>query len=287
MDERIRTDAETLSVPGPAIVTKDQEQPFGPALACCEADKPLICVALGVFGVFCAFGCLAIFAGIMTYVHAAPTTQNPLGALIAFTGMGVIILLRSAYRIRVAVKALSSEILVYADGIVCRACGQTVVCRWDRIDAVYCYTSESSWVTIYHLLSTVCGERKVYTITTVDKSKIAINSYFRGFKSLEKIIRRETSERLLPRMRQACESGNACDFGALSLDSLGITKRRWLVKWWTFLRWDQLWMIEYTENKLLVWQKGRGVPWCRVRAHKVPNLHVLELLYREFMEKRL
>src|SRR5262249_11884151 len=146
------------------------------------------------------------------------------------TGLGTLLLPKALFRILVAWRTLDIEVAIYQDGLGVHSPGRATLCLWNRICAVYCKEPDPTSVTRFQLRYPVFGAREPYHIATEDGQCIRINSYVKGIDALKGLIFQESAAQLLPRMRNACQSGGDSKFGTLSLNTRGVTKPRWLTR---------------------------------------------------------
>jgi hypothetical protein len=183
---------------------------------------------------------------------------------------------------------LGKRVLVYDGGLAYTRQGKTDIIRWEDITAVWqnvvSHYFKQAWQTEYHYTGTI----HKYTIQLNDGSKYAFDDVLGNVEELGGVIRQETLDRMLPRLRQAYEAGQAASFGQLSISKAGISKG------YMTLPWEQVKNVDIYEGFVniyskkepsiakLILSKGKG-DWAAVAVAKVPNAWVFKAMVDEIL----
>lgn len=151
----------------------------------------------------------------------------------------------------------------YEQGLL-RIQGKKVkVTRWDDIDAVWQSITRRYYNGVY------TGTTYVYTIRTKDGERFSVSNAYKDIETLGEIIQSEVTQRLLPVIVRAYQSGQTINFGKLSLNSQGLIYKD------KQLPWNQIKDLKIDRGYISIKQEGgRWFNWAQVMADTVPNLFV-------------
>lgn len=185
-------------------------------------------------------------------------------------------------------RTLGKRVLVFSEGLAYTQAGKTVTMRWDDIAAVWqnvvAHYFRQPWQIRHHY----SGTTHTYTVQLNDGRKYVFNDALSNVEELGSTIQQESLHRILPRLREAVEGGQAIPFGALTISKSGIARG------YNVLPWAGVKNVEIFEGFLnvystkepsvadLIFTKGKGT-WASIPVAKTPNVFLFKALADEIM----
>jgi hypothetical protein len=195
--------------------------------------------------------------------------------------MGALFLVGAAFLFRQVSRLNGMIVSLHTGGIAVRRGENLSVVPWDEIQNVW--RSEKAFTAgPEDLIATLAGGfQSVYTLETREGERLVFNSHLRGLQTLGEAIRRETTQRLLPRMQKDYQIEGKVEFNKLTVGPDGLSKGG------RTLPWNEVGSV-LVENGYVVVRKpdGRRAWRLGVQLDKVPNVDGFLALVESILKTR-
>jgi hypothetical protein len=196
-----------------------------------------------------------ISIGAMTMFGGLATALSGGGDAFLFIGLAVVYVLPGLWWFISTLRKRGLRVLVFPEGLAYTRRGKTDVIHWDDVATVL-----QAITRMQHTFTV----RKC-TVQLQDGSKYTFNNTLRNVEQLINTIQQQITPRILERVDEAYEAGQAVPFGKLSISQAGISKGS------KTLPWDQVKRVTVDKGVITIRKQGGLLKWASVNVAETPN----------------